>query len=145
MTSRTQEAARCACMNLRRATRALTRFYDDRLRDAGITTPQFTLLVALETLGSSSVGELSEYLTMDRTTATRNLDRLEERGLVDSAPGEEDARRRMVDLTGEGRDVLRDAYPDWKGAQASVVGELGEEDFEELLTLVNRITEITRG
>lgn len=132
-------------MNLRRATRALTRFYDDQLRDVGITTPQFSLLVALETLGPASVGELSDYLVMDRTTATRNLDRLEERGLVESSPGDEDARRRVIDLTDEGQSVLRDAYPDWKRAQKTVVGEVGEEDFEELLTLLNRITETTRG
>ena len=37
----------CACQNLRRATRAVTRIYDRELRKAGIEVIQFGLLTAL--------------------------------------------------------------------------------------------------
>ncbi|MFL5837041.1 MAG: MarR family transcriptional regulator, partial [Solirubrobacteraceae bacterium] len=46
---------------------------------------------------------------------TRDLKRLEDRGLLQVVPGE-DRRSRMVRLTEEGRTVLADAFPRWRAA-----------------------------
>ena len=43
----------CACANLRRAARTVTKLYEDQLRDSGLRATQFTLLQALGITGIS--------------------------------------------------------------------------------------------
>src|SRR5919106_4818042 len=85
------EASRCACFNLRKATRAVTQLYDDALRPSGLRCTQFSLLTLLRASGTVAMTELAEDAVMDRTTLARNLDILEREGLVRVRPGE-DAR-----------------------------------------------------
>jgi hypothetical protein len=43
----------CACQNLRRVTRVVTRIYDQELRKAGFEITQFGLLTALAVIGEA--------------------------------------------------------------------------------------------
>lgn len=142
MTLDQNNVANCACFNLRKATRALTSLYDNELKEVGITTPQFTILAALEEADESKITPLAERLVMDRTTLTRNLDRLSDGGLVTSRRGTEDRRTRVVTLTDEGRDILDSALPEWERAQDEIVETLGEDTFEDLLGILRQIPEV---
>lgn len=142
MTVDTEQAALCACFNLRKASRSLTSFYDEQLRELGITTPQFTILMMIEELGESRITPLADELVVDRTTLTRNLDRLKEEGLVQSRPGKEDARTTVISLTDEGAEILERAYPKWKEVQKEVVDGLGEETFMQLIDILNRVPDV---
>jgi DNA-binding MarR family transcriptional regulator len=137
-----KEAALCACFNLRKATRSLTSFYDEKLREHDITTPQFTVLIALDVLEESQVTPLAEWLVMDRTTLTRNLDRLKENELIESKRGEEDRRTKLVMLSEKGERTLEQAFPQWKEAQDTVIDELGEDRFHQLVDILGQIPEI---
>ena len=63
----------CTCFNVRRASRAVTQFYDDIMAPSGIKATQFTMLGAVALMGPASVTRLAEHLALDRTTLTRNL------------------------------------------------------------------------
>ncbi len=63
----------CACQNLRRLTRLVTRMYDQELRKAGIEITHFGLLTALATVGEANQKTLSAGFAMDSTTLTRTL------------------------------------------------------------------------
>lgn len=121
----------CACFNLRKAARAVTQFYDEVLRPAGIRTTQFSLLVAASMAGSPTVTRLAEIAVMDRTTLTRNLEVLKKQGLIDIAAGD-DRRTRVVKVTQAGRDALKAALPLWEQAQSRVVKALGESRWQSL-------------
>ena len=110
----------CVCANLRRATRAVTKFYDDALKPAGLKITQFNLLGSVSALGSATLGELAKEMVVDRTTLTRNLEILEARGLIASDEGA-DRRERQLRLTEEGVAALTAAYPLWQAAQKRVV------------------------
>ena len=69
-----------ACQNLRRATRVVTRMYDQELKKAGLEITQFGLLMALAAAGELNQKRLSEGFVMDSTTLTRTLDRMQKRG-----------------------------------------------------------------
>ncbi len=114
----------CACVAVRRTARSLTRAYDEALRPGGLRITQFSILVAAELAGSATVGRLAEVLGLDRTTLTRDLRLLSERGLVDVRIGE-DRRSRTVELTDAGRTAMADALPRWRAVQARVVGDRG--------------------
>lgn len=86
---------------------------------------------------------LSDALSMDRTTLTRNLRPLERRGLVRVAEGE-DRRVRMVTLTTQGRAALADALPLWNKAQAQVIKAFGEQRLSRTLQEVAALERLAR-
>src|SRR4051794_20846562 len=98
---------RCVCGNLRMAARLVTQRYDDALRPVGLRIMQFTLLARLHAAGAIIMTELAEAAALDRTTLTRNLKPLIERGYVRTVSGK-DRRERLVALTDRGREALRE-------------------------------------
>jgi len=99
---------RCACFDLRRATRAVSRMYDDFLRDAGLNITQLALLRLICAKKELSISTLGRYMVMDRTSITRALAPLERDGLIHSRPGA-DKRIRIVSVTNKGRKLVEDA------------------------------------
>src|SRR6516225_5425468 len=87
----------CACQNLRRATRAVTRIYDQELRKAGLEITQFGLLTALATTGEANQKRLSAGFAMDSTTLTRTLRLMLKEGWLVVRRGK-DRRERMFSL-----------------------------------------------
>jgi DNA-binding MarR family transcriptional regulator len=108
----------CLCMHVRRAARALARRYDEALRPAGLTNGQFSLMMSLNRPAPPAMGDVAALLAMDRATLTANLKPLERRGLVAVMTDSADKRSRRLSLTKAGRNVLADAVPIWKRAQA---------------------------
>jgi len=114
----------CAVMNLRQAARAVTAQFDAQLRSTGLRATQLNLLMAVETGAATTITDLAEILAMDRTTMTRNLRLLRDRGLVE--PG-------RILLTAKGRRSAAIALPLWEQAQARFVESLGSQRWESLI------------
>lgn len=106
----------CACLAARRHARLLTRHFDDHLRPHGLRSTQFSVLAALAQTGPILLGDLADLLGLDRTTLTRSVAILEDRGWVTTAPAA-DARTRPLRITGAGGQRLAEALPDWQTAQ----------------------------
>src|SRR5947209_19362173 len=70
----------CACQNLRRVTRVVTRIYDQELRKAGLEITQFGLLMALAATEEANQKRLSAGFAKDSTTLTRTLGLLLKQG-----------------------------------------------------------------
>ncbi len=132
---------RCACGQLQRATRAITQFYDRRLRPAGIRTSQYSMLNNIKRAGELSVGELGAMLRMDHSTAVRNVSVLRKMGLVETTPGR-DARRKMVTLSAQGRLKLDEAHPYWEKAQSSIEKGLKADLLISLSMILDRLQEL---
>jgi DNA-binding MarR family transcriptional regulator len=125
----------CMAMHVRRASRIITQVYDAALRPVGLVLNQFTLLVSIHLVESTSITRLAQELFTDQTTLTRNLKLLEKRGWVAIEPGD-DRRVRVVSLTVAGREVLAQALPLWEQAQAEVMQHFGQEKWQMLLSLL---------
>ena len=121
----------CACLNLRKASRAVTQVFDGSLKPSGVRSTQLPVLVTLALAGSTTITHLAEELVMDRTSLARLLRPLESAGLIEIAPGE-DRRTRQLSLTIRGREAVADAIPLWERAQAHVVDRLGQRRWREL-------------
>ena len=124
-------AETCACLNVRKAARAITQLFDEVLQPTGLRSTQFPLLVVVALLGEAPVTQLAEELVMDRTTLARNLKPLESLGLLTVEAGT-DQRRHLVRLTERGREALARALPYWEQAQHQVVTRLGQEQWHAL-------------
>ncbi|KCZ48086.1 MarR family winged helix-turn-helix transcriptional regulator [Hyphomonas pacifica] len=105
---------RCLCLHLQRAARAVARRFDDLFRPLGITQGQFSLLMSLNRPDAPHMGDVAHLLAMDRTTLTANLKPLERRGLVTVTPDPKDKRGRCLQLTEDGRALLKQAVPLWR-------------------------------
>ncbi len=122
----------CTCFNLRKATRAVTAVFDEFLSPADLRATQFTLMVVLKRAGKPTVTRLSQLLVMDRTTLTRNLKPLQDRGWVVIRPGQ-DRRTRTVALSSKGEKKLEKVIPLWDKAQKEVVRRLGSSRWTALM------------
>lgn len=119
----------CHCLAARRRSREITRLYEEKLRPHGLRATQFSVLAALSLTGPTPLGELADLLGLERTTLTRNANRLEDEGWVADAESK-DARERRLRLTAAGRQTVEDAYPAWKEAQDEVDRQIEQLETE---------------
>jgi DNA-binding MarR family transcriptional regulator len=129
----------CACQNLRRATRIVTRIYDQELRRAGIEVTQFSLLTALAATGGANQKRLSAGLAMDSTTLTRTLRLVLKEGWVRVRPGD-DRRERVFSLTAAGSRKMAEAQPYWEQAEQRLRQRLGDANWKSMKQIVSRVT-----
>jgi len=136
-------SASCVCATFRKATRALTLLYDAYLRPADLRVTQYSLLKNVLAREPASVNQLAAVTVTDRTTLTRNLRVLEQRGLIRIQEGE-DRRSREVTVTPRGREAVVKATPCWERAQARVIGQVGVERWKRLREELGLVIELGR-
>ena len=130
----------CACQDLRRATRVVTRIYDQELANAGIEITQFGLLTALDLTAEANQKRLSAGFAMDSTTLTRTLRLMVKQGWIRARRGR-DKRERLFSLTRAGRRQLATAQPFWAAAQRRLRKELGDAGWTDMKQVVSQMTE----
>ena len=94
-----------------RALLARQRSLEPLLSGHGLTVNHWRILVTLNAHPVLSTNRLSELTHIDRTTLTRTLDRMCERGLVTRAEDGVDKRIKRVSLGEPGRTVLAQVLP----------------------------------
>jgi len=137
------ETGGCVCLNLRGAARAVTQFYDGILKPSGLKVTQFSVLAAVATEGLASMTTISKTLVMDRTTLTRNLKPLFDRGLVKEGKNGADRRQRQISLTREGQAALSKALPLWEEAQKQFLSGIGYARWQGMLRLLNETIKLS--
>jgi DNA-binding MarR family transcriptional regulator len=139
------EAARvCACFNFRKASRAVTQFFDGVLQPSGLRSTQFVMLVAIGAEGRPTLPELARALTVDRSTLTRNLQPLERDGLLRVSGGKGE-RASVVRLTPKGERLLAHTVPLWEKAQTRFVEQFGGQRWPNMLDDLNRVVDAAHG
>lgn len=131
----------CNCITLRRATNAVTEYYDKVLKPCGLTVNQFSLLSSANRIGVCSVSELAQYVGLERTTLARSLKHLFEEGYIEdiSPTG---TRSRQMRVTRAGLHVLEVGVPLWEEAQNGVAAKIGEENVNTLMNLLSSLESI---
>ena len=125
----------CLAVRARVLGRAISAVYDDELRPLGVTTVQLNLLVAMERLGEPAPGDLVSALHLEKSTLSRNVERLVARGWIERLPGGNGHAHRLA-LTPAGRGAMQEASSGWKGAQRRVRRILGAGNLD----VVDRIS-----
>jgi DNA-binding MarR family transcriptional regulator len=117
--------------------------------DAGLTLSQYGLLELLVDRQSARVQELAAHAGITPSTATRILDALQRRGVVERTRSDEDRRAVAVSLTEAGRQVVH-AEQEWlRGRQrtfyAALPGAEQELAPDLLFRLAALIDELAAG
>jgi len=127
------------CFNLamRKSSRLITQFYEERLKLVGLKVGQFSILRAVSIKKETTNKELQKILVLDQTTLTRNLKPLFRDGYLQTSSDPNDGRLKTIRLTQCGRDLYEQALPIWQQAQQDILRKLGKEKAEKIHELTN--------
>ena len=139
MKAANQNPSLCSCVNLRRASRAITRIYDKALEPADLKITQYSVLANVARSGPVSSSNLARLLRLDRTTLVRNLKSLQDAGFIEDHPEVTDPRERAIRITESGRRRVEQARPYWMLAQKSIEDRLGTDGLQQLNLLVTSL------
>ncbi len=114
----------CLAARVRLLNRQVLRIYDEALRPLGIKVTQLNVLVVLAKLGPSSPTVVTKVLDMEKSTLSRNVERLRTRGLVEVQPGDS-GRTHLLCVTAKGKQLMEQALPRWEAAQEQAEKLLG--------------------
>jgi len=129
------EIEQCFNLAMRKSTRIITQFYEERLAKVGLKVGQFTLLRAVHYRKQTTNKQLQSILVLDQTTLSRNLKPLIRDGLLTVTADEDDQRKKIISLSAEGESTYQEALPIWKDIQQSLVEKLGNKESLNILKL----------
>ncbi len=115
----------CLAVRVRLLNRTITGIYDEALRSLGMTVGQLNILVAVAKRGPISPGDVARRLNMEKSTLSRNVDRMRSHGWLVVLPCES-GRHQMLRISPMGQKLLEKAVPFWKEAQARAKAVLGQ-------------------
>lgn len=133
----------CHCITMRRASNAITEYYDAAFKPLQLTTSQYSLLKNLSRLETASTSELAEQMKLDRSTLVRNLKPMLQRGLICDL-AKENARNHKYTLSESGEELLQKAMPVWAQAQEEIQAYLGEGNMDFFMELLYKLQELKR-
>lgn len=124
-----------------------TKLAADLLGERDITMAWFDTLTALAAAGGRlRMRELAERLGANKSSLSRQVDRMEEEGLLERLEVADDARGQLAVLTREGRDVLRRATPfQLKGVQREFAQHLTDSDVVALQRVLGKLVPPTEA
>lgn len=103
----------------RRLARALTNYANTLLKPLDLNIAQVSLLAAVAIKPEKTLAAMSEALSLDSSTLTRNLVILEGRGLIRSEGGRGRGGK-QVEITDKGVAALRETIDVWRGLETSL-------------------------
>ena len=128
----------CYCINLRRATTALTKKYDSALEKTSLTINQFSIIKNISQFHNCDASMLADVMGIERTTLLRNIKPLVVKEIIMVSKKN---NKKIFKLSKEGEILLDKAQNEWNKIQNEINDELGEKakEFIELLNKIERI------
>jgi DNA-binding MarR family transcriptional regulator len=99
----------------------------------------YAVLAALETGPAQTQARLAAAIGRDKTRLIPSLDRLVARGLIAREPDPDDRRNRIVALTADGREALRDCRSAIRAMEADLLADVPAADRAAFLRTLSRL------
>lgn len=109
------------------------------LGEAGVDIQSWRVLIALYQRGEQQVGALSDLTSINFSTLSRVLGRMEKKDLVRRVRGTEDARSFTIDLTETGRATTETILPRAAALEAQATGNFSEAELATLRQLLDKL------
>ncbi len=121
----------CLAVRVRMLNRTITTIYDDALRPLGLTAGQLNIMVVVTARGPISPGEVAHRLNMEKSTVSRNVERMRKNGWL-AVTAAESGHKQQLTLTRRGRTLLAKSHPAWEEAQITAREVLGQRGAEAI-------------
>ncbi|MFL1465785.1 MarR family winged helix-turn-helix transcriptional regulator [Marinobacter sp. HN1S83] len=125
-------AQQCAALHSRVFSRLVTRHYNAFLRPTGLMVTQFTIMNAITLFTPDSIHHLAETLGMERTSLQRTVDKMIDKGLLQTRSSGHN-RSLELSLTQEGKRVYKEASVKWNEAHQAFVDMAGTEEWSSVV------------
>ena len=99
---------------------------------------QLNTLVFIAREGPVAPGALARRLSMEKSTLSRNLDRMRRQGWIGVGPGDTGNSRSVV-LRAKGRRIIERARPLWRDAQCRAEEMLGDRGMRSVRRAVDAV------
>lgn len=136
------DKSHCFNLAMRKSSRLITQFYEERLAEAGLKVGQFSILRAVANLQVTSNKQLQSILVLDQTTLSRNLKPLIRDGFLNLSRSAEDSRLKQISLSDSGKALYLQALPLWQAAQDELIDKMGAADAAKMLKLADKFVQV---
>ena len=109
------------------------------LKESGLRVPEWRALAALYARHRCTMSELADLATIDRTTLTRTVDRMQEAGWLARLADAEDMRVTRLALTAAGKKIFERIWPAVEELNALALVGLPKSDIEQLKVILERM------
>ncbi len=109
------------------------------LRDYGLRVPEWRALAALHAREGCTMSELAELATIDRTTLTRTIDRMEDAGWLSRRADEADMRVTRLALSAAGRRMFERVWPEVERLNELALSGLSNAQIESLRKILGQM------
>ncbi|MCW5626540.1 MAG: MarR family transcriptional regulator [Burkholderiales bacterium] len=110
------------------------------VRTLDLTPPQFDVIATLGNTEGMSCSCLGRRTLITKGTLTGVLDRLENRGLLQRTPSEEDRRSVFVRLTAAGDALFQRVFPEHVAYLGKAFGALNADEHRTLENLLSKLS-----
>jgi DNA-binding MarR family transcriptional regulator len=108
------------------------------LAEHNLYRAQWTILYFLANNGTATLVELSQYMSVEKPTVTRTINRLEEMGYVEHIPGK-DKREKRMQLSESGKQVYQDVRVTIDQYEQEILQGISENEQMEAIRIMGEI------
>lgn len=116
----------CIGLRLRRLSRIVDGYYRKNLIDYEITESQLTILFLLSEMKKVEQGRIGKVLKLERSTVSRNIKLLTEKGLIKRTP----EYKPEIELTTKGKNLALELIPLWEKTMDELITKLGNNGLQ---------------
>ena len=118
--------------------RKQTKYINDKLKEMNLSSGLYPLLIKAYKNNGISQEELANELYVNESTITRNLNKLENKGLVKKTPQK---RKKIISVTDEGKKTAKKIMDIDKKWDSIIRKSLTDEEFQDFRKLLLKICE----
>lgn len=131
-------ASECLAVRIRLLNRTVTSIFDEALRPLGVKVSQLNVLMVVAKRGPMSPGDVARRLNMEKSTLSRNVDRMRTHGWLKVSEGDS-GNKQILELGSPGRKLIEKSLPFWKKAQAQTEALLGQRGARSIHRAANTV------
>jgi len=124
------------------ASNALAQIYAERF---GLSIPAWRVVATLGQYDIRTARDIAAHGVMHKSTVSRAVSSLEQRGLIVRRPNQDDRREELLALTAEGRAIYEALAPQALAFEERLVSVLSAEEQEVLSALVDKLSRHARS
>jgi DNA-binding MarR family transcriptional regulator len=116
---------------------ALAQIYAERF---GLSIPAWRVVATLGQYEHRTARDIAAHGVMHKSTVSRAVASLEQRGLIARQPNKDDRREELLELTEEGRAIYESLAPEALAFEERFVSVLTEDEQKILASLIDRLS-----